>query len=196
MTSRLPAGQASVAEQFGYQRGWLVGNLPMVMQEDGLTARFVTIIEEIASSVRFSVESSADAADLSITTPAMVHYLGEWLATPGGNRDLDGHTQRAIVQADSETVRARGTASALQELLESVTGGQAWISDPGGTYREGAALRVERSVRVDLEQRGHLGDADLIELIRAETPAHLPVTIYVAGLLITAADPSPERALV
>jgi phage tail-like protein len=182
--------ESSTAVALGYQPGWLVGNLPVVMQEDSFTARFVTIFEEIASTVRFAVESSADAADLSVTNAAMIDFLGRWLDTPGGNIDLPISTQRAIVQADAATVRARGTAKALGDLLEAVTGGEVIVGDPGGVYRDGTAPLQPSPLVIELSQRGHLDDADLIQLIRAETPAHLPIIVLLDGRDITDDDTS------
>jgi phage tail-like protein len=180
--------ESSSAVALGYQPGWLVGNLPVVMQEDSFTARFVTIFEEIASTVRFAVESSADAADLSVTNAAMIDYLGRWLDTPGGNIDLPIATQRTIVQADAATVRARGTTRALTDLLEAVTGGEVIVSDPGAVYRDGTAPIDISPLVVELSQRGHLDDAGLVQLIRAETPAHLPIIVLLDGRDITDDD--------
>ena len=186
----------SLSRALGYERGWLVGNLPVVMQEDDFTRRFVTIFEEIASSVRYSVESSADTADLSVTNAGMIDFLGRWLATPGSNIDLDIATQRSIVQADSATIRVRGTAAALQTLLEAVTGAPVTVLDPGGVFRTGMAPAPSSTVIVRLEAQGHLGDADLYRLVRAETPAHLAIDVSVAGRVVTdaeAPDPTSER---
>ena len=183
---------------FGFKPGWLVGNLPVVMSDDPFTARFVTIFEEIASSVRFSVESSADAADLSVTTGRMIDYLGHWLETPGRNSDLGVDVQRAIVQADSRTIRARGTIGALRELLEAVTGADVVVRDTGGIFRTGEAPEAGGTLVVELSARGHLADADLVDLVRAETPAHLPIAVFVDGHQISRAitpDPTPERTL-
>lgn len=193
-SAKVPALPSS-AVAFGYQPGWLVGNLPVVMQDDDLTARFVTIFEEIASTVRFSVESSADAADLSVTSGRMIEALGGWLNTPGGNGDLPVATHRAIVQADSATVRARGTAGALKALLESVTGGSVLVDDPGGTYRDGTSPRARGSLRVQLDRAGHLNDADLLRLVRDETPAHVPIAVYVAGRALDLGDPDPVKVI-
>jgi phage tail-like protein len=190
------APATSHAVDLGYQPGWLVGNMPVVMQEDSFTARFVTIFEEIASTVRFAVESSADAADLSVTNAAMIDYLGRWLATPGGNTDLPISTQRSIVQADASTVRARGTTKALTDLLEAVTGGEVIVGDPGGVYREGTVPIETGPLVIELSKGGHLADADIVRLIRAETPAHLPIVVLLDGRDITAEDTgtTTERA--
>lgn len=188
---------SSASRTFGYEPGWLVGNMPVVMQEDDFTTRFVTIFEEIASSVRFSVESSADAADLSVTTARMIDYLGHWLATPARNRDIDVPLQRAIVQADAATIRARGTVGALRTMLEAVTGSPVVVRDPGGIYRSGMAQESTRELVVELTGRGHLSDEGLIELIRAEAPAHLPIVVVLNGETITGTgEPTPERTLV
>jgi hypothetical protein len=97
--------ESSAAVALGYQPGWLVGNLPVVMQEDSLTARFVTIFEEIASTVRFAVESSADAADLSVTNAAMIDYLGRWLNTGWQHRPshIDAAHHRASRRVDGSS---------------------------------------------------------------------------------------------
>ena len=133
---------------------------------------------------------------MSVTNAAMIDYLGRWLDTPGGNSDLPIATQRTIVQADASTVRARGTSRALTELLEAVTGGEVIVGDPGGVYRNGTVPIETGPLVIELSQSGHLDDVDLVRLIRAETPAHLPIIVLLDGRDITAEDTgtTAERA--
>lgn len=182
-TTRLPALRAprppSVAERLGYRHGWLVGNLPVVMQEDDLLTRFVTIFEEISTTVRHAVVSTDTAADLTIAPPRMVRYMGSWLGATGLDHGSDVAQQRAIVAATGATMAQRGTAHALADVLRAVTGGDVEVRDSGGVYRAGEAPRHPAAVEVRAEHAGHLRPSDLVALVRDEVPAHVQLTIWI-----------------
>lgn len=190
MSTLTPAGPvpardaASSAELFGHRRGWLVGNLPVAMQEDPFLARFVTIFEELASVTRGAVEGVDLVADVTVTPPAVVRHLGSWVGAPALHERLPVDVQRRIVQAAGATLRWRGTAYALGTLLAAVTGGWVDVDDPGTVVREGDGPRVPVPVVVRLEHCGHLREDDLVALVRAEVPAHVPVVVLVAGEMV------------
>lgn len=166
----------SRAEALGYGRGWLLRNLPVVMQEDELLARVVTVFEEIATTTRHAVVSVDRAADLSTTTPGMVDYLGSWIGAPHGGHAADVAHHRRIVAAAGATLGGRGTAGALRALLAAVTGGPVEVVDPGGVRREARAER--RPVVVRVTTCGTLRPAELVALVRDEVPAHVGCEIW------------------
>jgi phage tail-like protein len=186
------------ADRFGYGRGWLLGNLPVVMQEDDLLARYVTIIEEVASTVRYAVESSADAADVTVSAPSMVRYLGGWLGAPGLHEELPPIVQREITRATGAALMWRGTAHALTSMLEAITRGPVRVQDPGGVYRDGEAQSSRAPVVVDVESCGHLRPGELAEVVRAEVPAHVALVVRVAGEVVwpVGGTTPAERAVV
>jgi phage tail-like protein len=171
------AAPPSVVAALGYRDGWLVGALPVVMQEDDLMRRFVTIFEEIASSVRYAVEKSDDVADLAVAPLPMVRYLGEWVQAPAMHAGLPASLQRDIVRACGATLPERGTASALTTLLEAITGSPVTVHDSGGVFAEGQAPIGPSMVVVRVAGTGHLSESELRSVIRAEVPAHITVEV-------------------
>jgi phage tail-like protein len=171
------ATSPSAATRLGYREGWLVGALPVVMQEDDLMRRFVTIFEEIASSVRYAVEKTDDVADLAVAPLPMVRYLGEWVQAPALHGALPANLQRDIVRACGTTLPERGTAKALSRLITAITGSLTTVHDSGGVFAEGQAPIGPAVVVVRVEGTGHLSEAELRTVIRAEVPAHVPVEI-------------------
>ncbi len=167
-----------LADRFGYGAGWLVGNLPVVMAEDPFLARFVTIFEEIASSVRYGADSCVAASDVTIASPTMLRFLAGWIGAPDLGADLPLDDQRRIVRAAGAALRWRGTAVALASLLEAVTGGPVDVDDPGGVFPDGGAPAEGPSVVVvRTAGTGRLRPHELVELVRNEVPAHLPIAV-------------------
>jgi phage tail-like protein len=187
MTALVPATQAdtrSVADRLGFGSGWLLANLPMSMQEDHLLARFVGLFEEMASTTRFAVEGTEHTADVTVTPAEVVRYLGAWVTAPALHEQLPADVQRRIVRAAGSSLAWRGTAHALATLLEAVTGGWVDIDDAGCVSRDGEAPKERLPVVVRLERTGHLREDELVALIRAEVPAHVPTVVLIDGEVV------------
>ena len=167
------------ADALGYGRGWLLRNLPVVMQEDDLGARVVTMFEDIATSVRHAVVSADNVADLATTTPGMVRYLGSWVAAPSLEHTDDALRRRRIVAAAGATLSSRGTAGALRTLLEAVTGGPVTVADPGGVHRDGGAPTSAVHVVVRVASSGGLRAHEIVALVREELPADVTCAIWI-----------------
>jgi phage tail-like protein len=171
--------------------GWLVANLPVVMQEDDLFVRFVTIFETIAGDVRDAVEAADRAGDVTEAPTAMVREMGRWVGAPGLHGALDPALQRRIVRAAGAARPWRGTARALEGLLGAVTGGWVDIDDGSGVFRDGEAPVAPGRVVVRVETAGHLRPDELVAVIRDEVPAHLALVVLVGDVC---AWPAPDAA--
>lgn len=174
----VPVKTQSLTTQLGYHDGWLVGAMPVVMQEDYLLARFVSIFEEISSSVRYAVEKSVEVADVTVAPGPMLRYLGDWVQAPALHDQLPITVQRRIVRAAGETMAERGTAGALERLLTSVTGATFTVHDSGGVFADGAAPIGPTTVVVRCSGTGHLTEAEVRKLLRDEVPAHVPIEVF------------------
>ncbi len=181
-TTGLPVATADRrAEQLGYGVGWLTGVLPLGMQADPTLVAFVSILEEVASTLRAGADSVSHAADVDVTSPEMVRYLGSWVGALALNASLSTARQRKIAKATGATLGRRGTASAIHTVLTALTGGEVEIDDDGGVFREGHAPRSSGTVGVHVEKTGHLRDQELVELLLSMIPAHLTVTVTCSG---------------
>ena len=109
---------------------------------------FVSIFEEVASTLRAGADSVSHAADVDVTSPEMVRYLGSWVGA------LALHADRCPPPDSARSSRrpARpsvGAArpSAIHTVLAALTGGEVEIDDDGGVFREGHAPRSSGSGR-------------------------------------------------
>lgn len=188
----LPVATAHrLAERLGYGTGWLTGALPLGMQGDEFLVRFVSIFEEVATTMRSAADSVSRAADVDVTTPGMVRYLGSWVGALALDARLDVARQREIAHAYGATVARRGTADAVQTVLSALTGGEVLIVDDGGVFREGHAPATSGGVHVSAASLGHLREAELVELVLALVPANLAVTIECAGNVLHPLEEAP-----
>jgi phage tail-like protein len=222
LTSRtgLPATTRDrLSERLGYGAGWLVGALPLGMQGDDFMVRFLTIFEEVATTLRAASDSITSIADVDVTSPEMVRYLGEWVGAPALDKRLDIQKQRDIVHATGATIGHRGTAHALRVVLRALIQQHAQVStdhvvvlgspsapdalvvddldvqviDEGGVFPEGTAPIGPGTVTVRVSSTGHLRAPQLVELVLASVPADVQVVIECAGeRLYPDPDPTPD----
>lgn len=149
--------------------GWLVAQLPRVLQQDRFTRRFVGVFEEIADGVRSEIDALEYYFDVETAPAEFVRWLGAWL-----NVTVDASSpeerQRAIVRAAGEYYARRGTASGLQGLLEAVTLAEVRIVDGGGTWAAGESPPNPGRILVRLQGTGGVPEDHLHRLIAAEIP--------------------------
>jgi phage tail-like protein len=183
-----------LSERLGYGAGWLVGALPLVMQSDDFLVRFLSIFEEVATTLRASADSISRISDVDVTSPEMVRYLGEWVTAQAVDSRLPLPVQRNIVHATGSTLGHRGTAAALRTVLEAVTDAAVEVVDAGGVFRDGEAPAGPGVVTVRAATLGHLRDSEFVDLVLGAVPANVPVVIECAGRTLYPASPRGVRA--
>lgn len=182
-----------LSQRLGYGSGWLVGTLPLGMQSDDFLVRFLSIFEEVATTLRAAADSVARVADVNVTSPPMVRYLGEWVGAPALDSRLEVQVQRNIVLATGATIGARGTRGALRGVLAAVTDGDVEVDEHGGVFREGEAPDGPAAVSVRVSSMGHLREQEFVELVLASVPANVPLSVECAGRTlypVRAVDPT------
>lgn len=187
MSSALPVsegGAERLSQRLGYGAGWLVNILPLGMQSDDFLVRFLSIFEDVATTLRASADSVSRIADVNVTSAEMVRYLGDWVGAPGVDARLPERVQRNIVLAAGATISGRGTTRALQRMLEAITDGTVEVFDRGGVFRDGAAPTGPSDVYVRAASTGHLRADRFVDLVLSSVPADVPITIEVAGRVL------------
>ena len=149
--------------------GWLVAQLPRVLQQDRFTRRFVSVFEGIADSVRTEIDALEYYLDADTAPQEFVRWLGSWLAVTI-DASVPEDRQREIVRAAGRYYAQRGTSSGLQGLLEAITLGEVRIVDGGGTWAAGEAPPNPGRILVRLEETGAMPAEHLHRLIAAEIP--------------------------
>jgi len=157
---------------------WLVGQLPVGMLDDNFFYRFVSIFQEEAGTYLDGIDNLANTIDPAVAPPAMVRFMAGWLALPTINPALDDEYQRRLVIEASRLQWWRGTKKGLSGLLELFTGGPVEIIDSGGVFRHGEAMARTAQVIVRVESIGWLAEADFVELVRDEVPAHVDLQLF------------------
>jgi phage tail-like protein len=160
-----------------YPPGWLVGQLPMGMREDDFFVRFATIFERVAETVRAGADSVDFIADPAVTALPMLAYLGTWMGVDLVDPRLEPEAQRKIVRTLGSTLTRRGTAAALTELLEALTGSPVQVVDPGAVISD-EPVPTSHPVQIHLTSCGHLRPQEIEAIIRDEVPVHIAVEIH------------------
>jgi len=164
-----------------YPQGWMAGQLPVGLREDDFFLRFTMIFERLAGTLRSGADNVQYVSDSAVTTLEVLGYLGRWMGVDLVDSHLDPEVQREIVAALGRTLTRRGTAGALKEMLEAVTGGRVTVIDPGAVIGD-EELPIQRPVEVLVSDCGHLRPHEVEAIVRDEVPAHIPVNVRISGV--------------
>jgi len=158
---------------------WLLNQMPVGMLDADFFVRFVSIFQEIGSSLLEDADNIDYLADVSVTPEPLLRWLGSWIGTDTIDESLDEATKRRIVAGAATTLTWRGTVHGLARFLELTSGGPVEVEDGGGVWREGEAPADTAWVRMKVESPGWLAENDFVELVRDEVPAHVRAELYV-----------------
>jgi phage tail-like protein len=160
---------------------WLVHQLPVGMVDDDFLVRFLAIIQDVSNTVLHQVDTLPHMFDPSVAPDAMVRMMGEMIGVDWIDESLDDETQRRMVLEYADLVPWRGSRRGMVQLLETITGGSATVTDSGGVYHEGEAPAAPPHVRLEVESTGWANDSDLVEIVKAELPATVTFELLVSG---------------
>lgn len=161
---------------------WLVGQLPMGMLDDDFFVRFVSLFQDLATSLLDGAENIPNTVDLTVAPPSLVRWLGSWLGVSSIDDSLPEDLQRRLVRQAGQTLAWRGTRRGLAGFLEVVTGAPAEIDETGGVLREPlpdddppgtTPPGRPRHVAIRVASIGWLSEADFVELVADELPANV-----------------------
>jgi phage tail-like protein len=167
---------------------WLVNQLPVGMLDGDFFVRFVSIFQELGTSLLENADNVDYLADVSVAPDAMVRWLGSWIGTEAIDPSLPDELQRRIVAGAAATLTWRGTATGLKQFLELTSGGPAEVTDGGGVWRDGEAPADTAWVRMRVESTGWMPETDFVELVRDEVPAHVYAELYVGDRRVWPAE--------
>ncbi|GAA1621622.1 phage tail protein [Georgenia ruanii] len=167
---------------------WLVSQLPPGMLTDDFFTRFVAIFQAQADTLLAHAENLPHLADPTITPPAMLRWLGEWIGLDGVDAAMPEQVQRRLVAGAARILARRGTAAGLQEFLELFSGGPATVTDGGGVWAEGEAPADTAWVVMKVTSTGVLEEADFVALVQDEVPAHVRAELWVGSRRVWPGD--------
>lgn len=160
---------------------WLLSQLPIGMVEDEFFSRFVSIFQEVATTLLDGTDNIDNIVDLTVTPEPMLRWMASWIGVPGLDPTLPHAQQRKIVRTYAEMLAWRGTRRGLGQFLELISGAPVLIEDGGGVFGEGLAPDQPAWARLHVTSTGWLTEDDFVELVRDEVPASVAVEIWVGG---------------
>jgi phage tail-like protein len=159
---------------------WLLDQLPVGMLDSDFFVRFVSIFQEVATSLLEDADNIDNLVDLDVAPDAMVRWLGSWIGSGAIDPSLPHQLQRRIVRSAAHTLGWRGTKRGLKLFLELASGGPADVEDGGGVWRPGEVPADTAWVTMRVQSTGWLPEADFVALVRDEVPAHTCAELFVA----------------
>jgi phage tail-like protein len=167
---------------------WMIDQLPVGMLDGDFFVRFVSIFQDVASTLLDDADNIDNIVDLTVAPDAMVRWLNSWIGGGAIDPSLSDELQRRIVRSAAQTITWRGTRAGLRRFLEIMSGEPAEVSDGGGIWRDGDAPPDTAWVRMTVMSTGWLPEPDFVELVRDEVPAHARAELYLRDRCIWHSD--------
>ena len=170
---------------------WLLNQLPMGMLEDDFFTRFVSIFQNLSTTMLDGVDNLENIVDVTVAPDPVVRWMGSWIGIESIDSSLPHALQRRIVRESAKILAWRGTRRGLLGFLELVSGGPAVVEESGGVYREGMSPGAAPFVRMRVESTGWVSEEDFVTLVRDELPAHVTFQLFVGERLVWPQVPDP-----
>ena len=177
------------------RKDWMLGQLPMGMLDDDLFVRFVSIFQEVATSLVEGADNIANVVDPTVAPVPALSWLASWIGVNWIEPSLPEDVQRRLVRESGRALAWRGTRNGLEVLLRAVTGEDVAITE-SGSVRHGVdpgTPAPDPTVRVAVRSTGWMSEDDFVELVTDEVPANVRCEILVDGREIwppTAGEPA------
>lgn len=158
---------------------WLLNQLPLGMLDDDFFVRFVSVFQELATTLMAGADNVPNVVDTTVAPPPVVRYLGSWLGVSSIDPSLPEELQRRLVRQAGRSLAWRGTRRSLEAFLEVLTGSPAEIEETGGISRALPTAEAEvpaprpRRVRIRVRSLGWLSEDDFVALVADEIPANV-----------------------
>jgi len=157
----------------------MLNQLPVGMLDSDFFVRFVSLFQQLGSSLLEDADNIENAVDPSVAPEPMVRWLASWIGVEAIDPLLAPDVQRTILRGAASTISRRGTRAGLLEFLQLTSGGPAEVVDGGGVWREGEAPAGTATVTMKVDSTGWLPERDFVELLRDEIPAHVRAELWV-----------------
>ena len=158
---------------------WMINQLPLGMLESDFFVRFVSIFQELGSTLLDGADLVQHVADVTVTPTPLLPHLASWIGMDAIDPSLPEQLQRTMVRSSAAALAWRGTRRGITEYLRMLSGGDAVVTDSGGIYAEGKSPGGPAWLRMQIEQLGHLSETELVALIKDEIPAHVRAELWV-----------------
>jgi phage tail-like protein len=163
----------------------LIDGLPGIYQEDDLSTRWLSALDEVLAPVFLSLDAVPAYLDPALTPPDFLDWLAGWVGVLL-DENWPIERRRTFVAQAAELYRLRGTVAGLGAHVRTFTGGEVEITESGAvTYsktnggpipgKPGYAIRVHVSGAPTPIDRSRLE-----ALVASAKPAHTVHTVEVS----------------
>lgn len=160
---------------------WMLNQLPVSMLSHDFFVRFVSIFQELGSTLLEDADNIDHVLDLSVAPVEVVRWLGSWIGLSALDPSLPEELQRRIVASAAQTLTQRGTVAGLRSFLELVVGSSVSVEEGGGVWRDGEAPEDTAWVRLRVDSTGMLAQDEFVALVVDEVPAHVRAELFVGS---------------
>lgn len=160
---------------------WMLDQLPVQLVHQDFVRRFVSIFQELGSSLLEDADNIEHTVDATVAPAPMLPYLASWIGVETIDDSQPESLQRRIVSGAAKTLTWRGTARGLRSFLELISEGPADVEEGGGIWRADEAPADTAWVVLRVRSTGLLDLDDFIDVVRDEVPAHVRAELYVGG---------------
>ncbi|WP_139983211.1 phage tail protein [Nocardioides litoris] len=179
-SARLPARPARRARP----DDWMLRQLPVQMLAHDFFVRFVSIFQELGSSLLDDADNVDHAVDLTVAPESSIAWLGSWIGVEKLDNSMPAELRRRIVATAAQTLATRGTVQGLRAYLELLSGGAAEVEDGGGVWRAGEVPADTAWVRMHVASTGAVPEDAFVDMVRDEVPAHVRAQLWVADRVV------------
>jgi phage tail-like protein len=181
VTSALTPVRAGLARPASRARpdDWMLRQLPVQMLSHDFFVRFVSIFQELGSTLLDDADNVEHVVDLTVAPESSIAWLGSWIGVDKLDNSMPEELRRRIVATAATTLATRGTVHGLRAFLELLSGGSATVEDGGGVWRADEVPEDTAWVRMHVAGTGTLAEAAFVDMVRDEVPAHLRAELWV-----------------
>lgn len=171
----------------------MVDQLPAGMLADDFFTRFVSLFQAQADTLVAHADNLEHLVDPAVAPPEMVRWMAGWIGQEGVDPGFAPDLQRRMLVTTARTLPWRGTLRGLREVLSLFSGAPAEVQDGGGVWGEGGAPEDTAWVIMRVASTGGLSEADFVDLVVDEVPAHVRAQLWVGDRLVwPAGDDAPD----
>lgn len=170
----------------------MLRQLPVQMLSHDFFVRFVSIFQELGSTLLDDADNIEHVVDLSVVPGSSVAWLGSWIGVEKLDNSMPEELRRRIVATAAQTLATRGTVLGLRAFLELLSGGPAEVDEGGGVWRAGEAPPDTAWVRMHVAETGALAEAAFVDIVRDEVPAHVRAALWVGDRMVWDSETDDE----
>lgn len=161
----------------------IAATLPSVLQDDDFCVRLTSAFDEALAPVITTLDCLTAYLDPNLAPQDFADWLADWVGVEM-DETWPPECRRSLVSEAISLYRRRGTTRALSRHVELYAGALPSIEDSGGcSWSPNPDSPLPGSptpsvtVRLELDEQGHVDPIVLNRIVRANRPGHVPYEV-------------------